>query len=225
MATFNVGPYTYVSGPQKFAGLATAMENAQPVDPLARTTDPVQRRNIIAGQARNELQERLGQALMQRELMGDDPGPTVMIDPTKLSREDAKKLFMTATYTGPEFGLDPGGEFESDFGALYNDPAKLARALMQTQPVTPSNPADDPVETPGAFYDLNNMSIGEMLSQMVNSYRSSGLPFGPMGLFNMGERLADAFSSRTRGTPTGGITDPGSYGDFGGDRDGLPDSF
>ena len=69
MATFNVGPYTYVSGPQKFAGLATAMENAQPVDPLARTTDPVQQRNIIAGQARNELQERLGQALMQRELM------------------------------------------------------------------------------------------------------------------------------------------------------------
>ena len=225
MATFNVGPYTYVSGPQQFAGLATAMEDAQPVDPLARTTDPVQRRNIIAGQARNELQERLGQALMQREIMGDDPGATAMIDPTKLSKQDAQNLFMTATYTGPEFRLDPGADFQSDFDALYNDPAKLARALMQTQPVTSSNPADDPVETPGAFYDLNNMSIGEMLSQMANSYRSSGLPFGVLGLVNMGERLGDAFSSRTRGTATDGITDPGSYGDYGGDPDGVPDSF
>lgn len=201
MATFNVGPYTYASGaqatgtPTQFAGLADAMANARPVNPLDRLTDPVARRNFIAGQARNELQERLGQALMQRELMGDDPGPTAMIDPTKLSKQDAQNLFMTANYTGPEFRLDPGADFQSEFDALYNDPAKLARALMQTQPVTPSNPADDPVETPGAFYDLNNMSIGEMLSQMVNSYRSSKLPFGVQGLFNMGERLGEAFSN------------------------------
>ena len=201
MATFNVGPYSYASGaqatatPTQFAGLANAMANARPINPLDRITDPVARRNFIAGEARNELQERLGQALMQRQVMGDDPGATTMIDPTKLSKQDAQNLFMTATYTGPEFRLAPGADFQSEFDALYNDPAKLARALMQTQPVTPSNPMDDPEETPGASYDLSKMSIGEMLSQMANSYRSSGLPFGVQGLFNMGERLGDAFSN------------------------------
>ena len=177
MATFNVGPYTYVSGPQQFAGLATAMGNAQPVDPLARTTDPVQRRNIIAGQARNELQERLGQALMQRQIMGDDPGATAMIDPTKLSKQDAQNLFMTATYTGPEFRLDPGADFQSDFDALYNDPAKLARALMQTQPVTPSNPADDPVETPGASYEFDDYAgFKDALGSIFSSFREAPIP-------------------------------------------------
>ena len=224
MATFNVGPYTYVSGPQKFAGLATAMENAQPVDPLARTTDPVQQRNIIAGQARNELQERLGQALMQRELMGDDPGPTVMIDPTKLSREDAKKLFMTATYTGPEFGLDPGAEFESDFGALYNDPAKLARALMQTQPQGFDDSTDiGPKEAePPKMRDIN--SIGDFVSTAIGGgfdvdgnyqagLRAASFPGNPLNPFNFARSVGSFLGL----SPERDFTNEGPMG--------LPDSF
>lgn len=230
MATFNVGPYTYASGaqatgtPTQFSGLADAMANARPVNPLDRLTDPVARRNFIAGQARNELQERLGQALMQRELMGDDPGPTAMIDPTKLSKQDAQNLFMTATYTGPEFRLDPGADFQSEFDALYNDPAKLARALMQTQPQGFDDSTDiGPKEAePPKMRDIN--SIGDFVSTAIGGgfdvdgnyqagLRAASFPGNPLNPFNFGRSVASFFGF----SPERDFTNEGPMG--------LPDSF
>ena len=198
MATFNVGPYTYVSGasaetPQQFSGLAQAMTNAQParVFPLdSRTTQ----RQIAASQARTDLENQLGQALMQREVMGDSSAPGTMIDSSILSPGDARNLFQTATMQ--DIGPDPAGpDFQSEFDALYNDPQKLARALMTAAPREAGEAIDPTTGTDTVEYTFNDMAgFRDALGKMGKSYRSSGLPFGLLGAMNMVDAVVDGLN-------------------------------
>lgn len=223
MATFNVGPYSYASGasaetPQQYAGLAQAMNNAQParVFPLdSRTTQ----RQIAASQARTDLENQLGQALMQREVMGDSSAPGAMIDPSILSRGDARNLFQTATMQ--DIGPSPAGpDFQSEFDALYNDPQKLARALMTAAPRV----AGDATDPATADFNQTGKFDGTFMEFL-------GLPFQAFmqpGVSLLGTIKGGIDAYRDSQNPTGlggsnmGNADPGAFGN---NEPDLPDSF
>ena len=217
MATFNVGPYQYASGasaetPQQFAGLAQAMTNAQParVFPLdSRTTQ----RQIAASQARTDLENQLGQALMQREVMGDSSAPGAMIDPSILSRGDARNLFQTATMQ--DIGPDPAGpDFQSEFDALYNDPQKLARALMTAAPRVAGEAIDPTTGTDTVEYTFSDM---EGLSSALGDIFSA---FGDVQLPSL-TKVPSLISRAGRGL----FDYDGDKGTGGTSFEGLPDSF